>query len=86
MSSPAADARRKPIRPGPGRLQRTRVAEAERSGAWRREHAGSGLTSRLILAYVEREAGGQAVKRLLALAGLCGLGGQPARRELLVLL
>ncbi len=33
--------------------------------AWRREHAGSGLTSRLLLAYVEREAGGQAVKRML---------------------
>lgn len=38
--------------------------------AWRREHAGSGLTSRLILAYVEREAGGQAVERMLARAGL----------------
>ena len=38
--------------------------------AWRREHAGSGLTSRLILTYVEREAGGQAVERMLALAGL----------------
>src|ERR1700689_247663 len=38
--------------------------------SWRREHAGSGLTSRLILAYVEREAGGQAVERMLALAGL----------------
>jgi diguanylate cyclase (GGDEF)-like protein len=40
------------------------------SVAWRREHAGSGLTSRLILTYVEREAGGQAVERMLALAGL----------------
>jgi len=40
------------------------------SSTWRREHAGSGLTSRLILAYVEREAGGQAVKRMLARAGL----------------
>ncbi len=38
--------------------------------AWRREHAGSGLTSRLILAYVERAAGGQAVERMLAVAGL----------------
>ena len=42
--------------------------------AWRREHAGSGLTSRLILAYVEREAGGQAVDRMLARAGLSGAG------------
>jgi diguanylate cyclase (GGDEF)-like protein len=40
------------------------------SSAWRRDHAGSGLTSRLILKYVEREAGGQAVKRMLAGAGL----------------
>jgi diguanylate cyclase (GGDEF)-like protein len=37
---------------------------------WRREHAGSGLTSRLILAYVEREAGGQAVKAMLERADL----------------
>ncbi len=70
MSPSAADARRKSIRSGLGRLERARAGEAERSGAWRREHAGSGLTSRLILAYVEREAGGQAVKRMLALAGL----------------
>jgi diguanylate cyclase (GGDEF)-like protein len=42
----------------------------EITSAWRREHAGSGLTSRLILAYVEREAGGQAAKRMLAVAGL----------------
>lgn len=37
---------------------------------WRREHAGSGLTSRLILAYVEREAGGQAVREVLERANL----------------
>jgi diguanylate cyclase (GGDEF)-like protein len=37
---------------------------------WRREHAGSGLTSRLILAYAEREAGGQAVTRILERANL----------------
>ncbi|HYB24375.1 MAG TPA: sensor domain-containing diguanylate cyclase [Solirubrobacteraceae bacterium] len=43
---------------------------AEVSSAWRREHAGSGLTSRMILAYVEREAGGQAVRQVLARAGL----------------
>ncbi len=42
----------------------------EVSAAWRREHAGSGLTSRMILAYVEREAGGQAAKQMLARAGL----------------
>src|ERR1700720_4076308 len=46
--------------------------DAEMSWAWRREHAGSGLTSSLILTYVEREAGGQAVKRMLALAQLSG--------------
>jgi diguanylate cyclase (GGDEF)-like protein len=40
------------------------------TSTWRREHAGSGLTSRLLLAYVEREAGGQAVKRMLDRAGL----------------
>jgi diguanylate cyclase (GGDEF)-like protein len=38
--------------------------------SWRREHAGSGLTSRLILSYVEREAGGQAVKEMLERAAL----------------
>ena len=42
----------------------------EITSEWRREHAGSGLTSRLILAYVTREAGGEAAKRLLARAGL----------------
>src|SRR5271166_2617318 len=45
---------------------------ADVTSAWRRDHAGSGLTSRLILAYVEREAGGQAVRRMLAQAGLAG--------------
>jgi hypothetical protein len=44
----------------------------EMTSAWRREHAGSGLTSSLILTYVEREAGGQAVRRMLALAELSG--------------
>jgi diguanylate cyclase (GGDEF)-like protein len=42
----------------------------ELTSAWRRSHACSGLTSRLILAYVEREGGGRAVERLLASAGL----------------
>lgn len=45
------------------------------TAAWRREHAGSGLTSRLILAYVEREAGGQAVREVLARAGLLASEG-----------
>jgi diguanylate cyclase (GGDEF)-like protein len=44
--------------------------DVEVTSAWRRDHAGSGLTSRLILTYVEREAGGQAVGRLLARAGV----------------
>ncbi len=41
--------------------------------SWRREHAGSGLTSRLILAYVEREAGGQVARQMLDDAGLLAL-------------
>ena len=44
--------------------------DARLTPVWRREHAGSGLTSRLILAYAEREAGGQAVKRILEHANL----------------
>jgi diguanylate cyclase (GGDEF)-like protein len=44
----------------------------EMSSAWRADHACSGLTSRLILTYVEREAGGHAVQRLLEHAGLGG--------------
>jgi diguanylate cyclase (GGDEF)-like protein len=47
--------------------------DAEVGSAWRREHAGSGLTSRLILTYIEREAGGQAVERVLARAGLSAI-------------
>jgi diguanylate cyclase (GGDEF)-like protein len=53
----------------------TEIDDARTAGAdsaWRREHAGSGLTSRLILTYVEREAGGQAAERVLAIAGLAG--------------
>jgi diguanylate cyclase (GGDEF)-like protein len=46
------------------------IQGAEATSAWRRDHAGRGLTSRLILAYVEREAGGHAVNRMLARAGL----------------
>jgi diguanylate cyclase (GGDEF)-like protein len=44
----------------------------ETGSAWRAEHACSGLTSRLILTYVEREAGGHAIQRLLEHAGLAG--------------
>src|SRR5207248_439809 len=44
--------------------------DGEKRSAWRRDHAGSGLTSRLIFAYVEREAGGHAVQELLERAGL----------------
>jgi diguanylate cyclase (GGDEF)-like protein len=44
--------------------------DVEVTSQWRCDHAGSGLTSRLILSYVEREAGGQAVKRMLDRAGL----------------
>jgi diguanylate cyclase (GGDEF)-like protein len=53
-------------------IEDTGTRGAEVTSAWRRDHAGSGLTSRLILAYVEREAGGQAVQRMLARAGLSG--------------
>jgi hypothetical protein len=40
------------------------------SPEWRRAHAGSGLTSVLILAYVEREGGREAAQRMLERAGL----------------
>ncbi len=43
------------------------------TSAWRLEHSCSGLTSQLILAHVEREGGGQAVKQMLAAAGLEGV-------------
>jgi diguanylate cyclase (GGDEF)-like protein len=46
--------------------------EREAGSEWRAEHACSGLTSRLILTYVEREAGGHAVLRMLEHAGLSG--------------
>src|SRR5947209_3549167 len=38
--------------------------------AWRRAHSGSGVTSGLIMAYVQREAGREAVEQMLELAGL----------------
>ena len=53
-----------------GEIEDAGVRDVEVASTWRREHAGSGLTSRLILAYVEREAGGRAVERMLDLAGL----------------
>ena len=40
------------------------------AAAWRAMHAGSGVTSGLILAYVKREAGQEAVREMLATAGL----------------
>jgi diguanylate cyclase (GGDEF)-like protein len=40
------------------------------AGAWRRAHAGSGVTSGLILAYVERAVGRDGVKAMLSQAGL----------------
>jgi len=55
-------------------IEESGVGAVEVTTAWRRDHACSGLTSRMILSYVEREAGGQAVERTLALAGLSGAG------------
>ncbi|MGO9319721.1 MAG: diguanylate cyclase [Solirubrobacteraceae bacterium] len=55
-----------------GEIEDAGAQDVEVASAWRREHAGSGLTSRLILAYVEREAGGRAVERMLDRAGLSG--------------
>src|SRR3981081_328903 len=40
------------------------------SAEWRRARAGSGVTSRLILAYVERERGRRGVQEMLSQAGL----------------
>jgi two-component system cell cycle response regulator len=57
-----------------GEIEHRQTREA--SVAWRREHACSGLTSRLILAYVERAASGQAVTRMLARAGLSAVEAQ----------
>jgi diguanylate cyclase (GGDEF)-like protein len=54
------------------RLQRAGPhATGERGeSAWRRAHAGSGITSGLILAYVERQHGRAAVQEMLERAGL----------------
>jgi diguanylate cyclase (GGDEF)-like protein len=57
---------------GPNGIGNVDTQGSEVTSEWRREHAGSGLTSRLILSYVEREAGGQAVKNMLLQAGLAG--------------
>ena len=53
-------------------IERPGPPDGEVTSEWRRAHGGSGLTSRLILAYVEREAGGQAVQRVLETADLAG--------------
>jgi diguanylate cyclase (GGDEF)-like protein len=57
------------------RSQRPRRAGPHATGergesAWRRAHAGSGITSGLIMAYVERQHGRAAVQEVLARAGL----------------
>jgi diguanylate cyclase (GGDEF)-like protein len=54
----------------PGEIATGTTSEAGPSPEWRHEHAGSGLTSVLMLAYVEREAGREGVDRMLRLAGL----------------
>jgi diguanylate cyclase (GGDEF)-like protein len=46
------------------------VSARNATPAWRRAHAGSGLTSGLILAYVERETGREGLNEMLARAGL----------------
>jgi hypothetical protein len=51
-------------------LQASDERDARVSRDWRRDHAGSGLTSRLILTYVEREAGGRAIREVLESANL----------------
>lgn len=48
------------------------LASGDGTAEWRRARAGSGLTTRLILDYVERERGRDAVDELLAQAGLAG--------------
>ncbi len=53
------------------RERETELMSLERNTpAWRREHAGSGVTSGLILSYVERVAGQMGVGRMLSMAGL----------------
>jgi diguanylate cyclase (GGDEF)-like protein len=46
------------------------------TAAWRAERAGSGLTSRLILAFIERTAGRKAVEEALVRAGLSDREGE----------
>jgi diguanylate cyclase (GGDEF)-like protein len=60
-----------PVRPAKPRNAASASPELE-AVAWRRAHAGSGVTSGLILAYVERAGGGSAVLELLAQAGMAG--------------
>lgn len=57
--------------PAPPNAQGDASAELG-TAAWRRAHACSGITSGLILAYVEHSAGRDAVDEMLALAGLAG--------------
>ena len=44
--------------------------QATATAAWRQGRAGSGVTSRLILSYLERRGGREAVERVLSRAGL----------------
>jgi hypothetical protein len=48
------------------------VAADQARASWRQSRACSGLTSRLILSYVERETGRPGVEELLARAGFDG--------------
>ena len=58
------------LAPAPAAVEETPSNDDAVGSAWRRAHAGSGLTSRIIFAYVEREAGGRAVQQVLERAGL----------------
>src|SRR5947209_20073679 len=53
-----------------GEIEAAMPAAGAVTQEWRRAHAGSGMTSRLILAYVERAGGSEASERVLARAGL----------------
>jgi diguanylate cyclase (GGDEF)-like protein len=63
--------RRSRIPVQPGNAGTCALPEAE-VVSWRRAHAGSGVTTGLILAYVERAGGRAAVLDMLARAGLAG--------------
>jgi diguanylate cyclase (GGDEF)-like protein len=53
-----------------GEQQARRADDTEVTPAWRAGRAGSGLTSRLILAFIERKAGREAVEQALVRAGM----------------